>query len=173
LAKGKHLYTKDGFLNIEPIPQFNPSKSLEKAEKHYSHRIALVQGFWDCARESLSRSDYSITAFLLHQAVEQSCIMLIRVHVGYRSEFHNLHRLLCLCRSFSDAPYHALIGENPTERRLFEILSKSYGQARYSSEFAVNQKDATELFDKVSSFIELAKAMCGNKMETLAGEHFE
>jgi HEPN domain-containing protein len=173
LSKGKHLYTGDGFLNIEPIPKFNPSKSLEKAEKHYSHRISLVQGFWECARESLARGNYTITAFLLHQAVEQSCIMLIRVHISYRSEFHNLKRLLSLCKCFSDEPYNLLVGENPANRRLFEILIKSYGQARYSSEFVVSQKESQELYDTVSSFIELAKAMCKKKMETLAGQLIE
>jgi HEPN domain-containing protein len=170
LSKGKHLYTGDGFLNIETIPKFNPSKSLEKAEKHYSHRISLVQGFWECARESLSRGNYAITTFLLHQAVEQSSIMLIRVHLSYRSEFHNLRRLLGLCKCFSDEPYNLLLGDNPANRRLFEILIKSYGQARYSSEFVVSQKDAQELFDMVSTFIELVKAMCRGKLVMLAEE---
>jgi HEPN domain-containing protein len=169
-TKGKNIYTRDGFLNIEPIPKFNPSKSLEKAEKHYSHRISLVEGFRECARESLSRGNYAITTFLLHQAVEQACIMLIRVHISYRSEFHNLKRLLSLCKCFSDEPYNLLVGENPANRRLFEILIKSYGQARYSSEFVVSQKDAQELFDMVSAFIELVKAMCGGKLGILAEE---
>jgi hypothetical protein len=62
------------------------------------------------------------------------------------------------------------VGENPANRRLFEILIKSYGQARYSSEFVVSQKDAQELFDMVSAFIELVKAMCGGKLGILAEE---
>lgn len=170
LTKGKPIYTKDGFLNIEHIPKFNPSKAVVKAEKHYSHRISLVQGFWDCARESLSLGNFAITTFLLHQAVEQSCIMLIRVHLSYRSEFHNLNRLLCLCKCFSDEPYNLLVGQNPANRRLFDILIKSYVQARYSSEFVVSQKDAEELYEKVSSFIELAKALCKNKMGIIGEE---
>lgn len=170
LSKGKHLYTNDGFLNIEPNPKYNSTKSLEKSEKHFLHRISLVEGFRECARESLSRGNYAITTFLLHQAVEQSSIMLIRVHLSYRSEFHNLNRLLCLCKCFSDEPYNLLVGENPANRRLFDILIKSYGQARYSSEFVVSQKDAEELYEKVSSFIELAKALCKNKRGIIGEE---
>jgi HEPN domain-containing protein len=173
LTKGKPIYMSDGFLNIETIPKYNPTKSLEKSEKHFSHRISLAEGFRECARESLTRGNYTITTFLLHQAVEQSCILLIRVHIFYRSEIHNLKRLLCLCKCFSDEPYKLLVGESPANRRLFEILVKSYGQARYATDFVVSQKDAHELFDMVSDFIELVRGMCGNKMEVLAGKLVE
>ena len=168
MTNGKPIYTKNGFFNIDTIPKFNPDGSMEKATKHFSHRISLANGFFECARESLAKGNYNITAFLLHQVVEQSCIGLIRVNIAYRSEFHNIYRLLGLCRSFSDAPFNILVGEKSSDRRLFDILSKSYGKARYASEFSVTRKDAEELYDKVSSFIELVESMCRNKIKTLA-----
>ncbi|MCH7407577.1 HEPN domain-containing protein [Belliella aquatica] len=165
LSKGKYLYSKTGYINDQSIPKFNPSKALVKAEKHFSHRISLAKGFFDCAKESLRKGNYNITAFLLHQAVEQSCITLIIVHIDYRSEFHNLNRLLGLCRSFSDEPYKLLIGEMESRRRQFDILIKSYGKARYASEFTVSQKYAEELCENVSSFIELTELMCKNRIK--------
>ena len=167
LSKGKYLYTKSGFIDNQFLPKYNPSKALEKAEKHFTHRISLARGFFECARESLCRGNYTITAFSLHQAVEQSCILLIKIHLDYRSEFHNLFRLLELCRSFSDEPYNLMVGERPSCQRLFNILMKSYGKARYTLDFNVSQKDAEELYEKVSGFIELVESMCRIKMETL------
>lgn len=170
LSHGKHIYTKDGFLNVDTLPRFNSEKSLEKAERHYFHRISLAQGFLESANGSIQRGHYNIGTFLMHQAVEQSCIVLIRVHIDYRSEFHNLHRLLGLCRSFSDEPYNLLIGDRPEDRRLFDILIKSYGQARYAPEFDIVEKDAKDLYHKISLFVELTKTMCANKLEKMTIE---
>lgn len=170
LSKGKYLYTKSGFIDNLFIPKFNPSNALEKAEKHFSNRMAFAKGFLECARDSLSRGNYNITTFSLHQAVEQSCILLIKVHIDYRSEFHNLHRLLGLCRSFSDEPHRLFLGEKASCRRLFDILMKSYSKTRYSLDFTVSPKDAEELLEKVSSFIELVETMCQVKMESFAAK---
>ncbi|MGY6744915.1 MAG: HEPN domain-containing protein [Cecembia sp.] len=168
LSKGKYLYSKSGFIENQLPPKYNPLNALEKAEKHFNHRIFLAKGFFDCARESQCRGNYMITAFSLHQAVEQSCILLIKIHLDYRSEFHNLFRLLGLCRSFSDEPYNVLVGERPSSQRLFNILIRSYGKARYSLDFDVSQKDAEALCEKVSCFIDLVESMCRTQMEKLA-----
>lgn len=170
LSRGKHLYTKEGFLNIETIPSFNPSKALESAERNYFHRISLALGFLDSAKGSIQRGHYNIGTFLMHQTVEQSCCVLIRVQIDYRSEFHNLHRLLGLCRCFSDEPYQLLVGDDSEDRRLFDILIKSYGQARYAPEFEIAEKDAMRLYQKVSLFVELVKTMCASKLEAMTNE---
>lgn len=167
LSKGKLLYTKSGFRDNLSIPKFDPSNALERAEKHVAHRMALAKGFLECARESLCGGNNSIATFSLHQAVEQACMVLIKVHIDYRSGFHNLHRLLGLCRSFSDEPYNLLVGDSLSARRLFDILMKSYSKTRYSLDFTVTQKDAEELLEKVSSFIELVESMCRTKMDSL------
>ncbi|GGC54659.1 hypothetical protein GCM10010993_36310 [Belliella aquatica] len=52
-----------------------------------------------------------------------------------------------------------------SRRRQFDILIKSYGKARYASEFTVSQKYAEELCENVSSFIELTELMCKNRIK--------
>jgi uncharacterized protein len=170
IAKGKLIYTKEGYVDDESNASYNPTKALEKAERHFFHRISLATGFLNSAEESLTRNQNNIATFLLHQAMEQSCILLIRVHIDYRSEFHNLNRLLGLTRCFSDEPINMMIGGSSSDQRLFNILIKSYGQARYAPEFFVAQKDAEELYAKISAFVELTKTMCASKMEALAHE---
>ncbi len=170
LAHGKPLYTKDGFFDLEFKPSLDPAKTLAKAEKHFFHRTDLARGFLESAHASLQKGQYNVATFLLHQAVEQSCILLIRVHIDYRSEFHNLHRLLGLTRCFSDTPVELMIGDRPADKKLFSLLTSSYGQARYAPDFQVAQKDAEELYHKASALFELTKTMCANKMEAMAAE---
>lgn len=168
LSKGNYHYTQSGYLHNQHIPKFKPDMVYDRAHKHVEHRMTLAMGFLECAKDSLSRGNYNITTFSLHQAVEQSCILLIKIYLDYRSDFHNLHRLLGLCRSFSDEPYALLVGESASSKRLFEILCKSYGKTRYAMDFLVSREDAETLFETVKSFLHLVKSMCKTKMQTLS-----
>lgn len=167
ITDGKLLYSKDDLVNIAPIAFFDPTHGANKALKHYTHRLPLAEGFLLCASECLKKEHYGICLFMLHQAVEQICIFLIRVHIGYRSEFHNLYRLLRLCLSFSDQPYQLFLA-TPEAEKLFNVMAKSYSGARYKKDFTVSQQDAETLYHRAQAFFSLAKTMCNEKIELLA-----
>jgi HEPN domain-containing protein len=164
------VYSYDGLLSPELISPFIPSESAIKAEKHYSHRMSLADGFLAGASECLIKEQFSVCVFMLHQVVEQTCIALIRVYLAYRAEIHNLHRLLSLCSYFSDKPATLLLSGNKEDERLFDILLRSYSSARYSDNFKVLMEDARLLFHHVEDFLILAKKMCSQKIEALSKE---
>ncbi|WP_412468347.1 HEPN domain-containing protein [Pedobacter sp. KLB.chiD] len=167
LSRGELRYSKDGLLDHDPIPAFIPTKGAIKAIRHYEHRIPLADGFLMCASECLEKEKFGICAFMLHQAVEQTCICLLRVHIAYRSEFHNLYRLLRLCTCFSEKPFQLFLS-TPEDERLFEIMAKSYSGSRYKDDFTVSRHDAEFLYQRVASFLLLAKVMCNEKIALLA-----
>jgi HEPN domain-containing protein len=165
-TSGNLLYSKDGITSSPPIPLFVPTKAASKALKHYSYRLPLAEGFLLCASECLEKEQYGIGAFMLHQAVEQTCICMVRVHIAYRSEFHNLYRLLRLCLCFSNRPYQLFLS-TPEDERLFDVMAKSYSGARYKDDFSVSKQDAESLFQRTRSFIDLATEMCEVKIKQL------
>jgi len=167
LTDGKLLYSKDGLLNNDPISVFIPTKGAIKALKHYEHRIPLADGFLMCASECLEKEQFGICAFMLHQAVEQTCICLVRVNIAYRSEFHNLYRLLRLCQCFSEKPFQLFLS-TPEDERLFDVMAKSYSGSRYKDDFTVSRQDAERLYQRVVSLLLLAKEMCNEKIKLLA-----
>lgn len=164
---GFQLYAANGLCLMMDYPSMNPATTLASAEEHFFHRIPLAEGFLRGAHESLANQHYNVCTFMLHQVVEQCCSLLIKVHMAYRSEFHNLHRLLSLYRCFSDEPYKMFLSGNSVDSRLFDILIKSYSQARYANTFFVEKNDAGQLYDRVSSFAQLVKSMCIDKMKEL------
>lgn len=169
-SKGELIYNYNGLLLPEEVPAFIPTQAAAKARKHYQHRFSLSEGFYLGASECLSNwEQYSVAVFMLHQAVEQLCIGLIRIHLAYRSEFHNLNRLLHLCSSFSHLPLQ-LFTETTEDKRLFSILLKSYSAARYQANFVVSEKDATTLCNKVADFTAMATQLCEEKIATLEEE---
>ncbi|MFC4213355.1 HEPN domain-containing protein [Pedobacter lithocola] len=175
-STGELIYSYDGISLCNLTKKIDFSNASVKANQHFNHRISLAEGFLTGAKECLFSRQFNVCTFMLHQVVEQCCIGLIRVHLGYRSEVHNLNRLLRLCNSFSDVPYNMFLTGRQTDEDLFDILIKSYSQARYGKTFLVVEIDAQRLFEKISSFVELTKKMCQMKivgLEKLSEENLD
>ena len=169
-STGQLLYSQNGMSNFDFRTSFIPTESALKANNHYNHRLPLAEGFLRGAKECLENDDFNISTFMLHQVVEQCCILLVRVHLAYRSENHNLMRLLRLCCSFSDRPIKTFLSGCPDDERLFNILIKSYSGSRYGSGFFVAAEDARNLFTRITEFTTLTKEMCIAKIEELKHE---
>jgi len=77
------------------FPTLNPANILQKAEKHFHDHIKMSTGFLYSAVNCIRIEEYPENGvFMLHQAVEQACIALIKVHMGYRIDLHNLTCIL-------------------------------------------------------------------------------
>ena len=162
------LYSRDGMVQRAHIINYIPAQGAVKAQKHYNHRFPLATGFLKSAKECLKNQHYSLSTFMAHQVVEQCCIALIRVHLAYRSDIHNLYRQLRLCESFSSAPASLFLSGREDDKRLFDIMVKSYSAARYKDDFKVEQAHAEQIFTRVSTFLKLTEIMCGDKINSLA-----
>ncbi|WP_158799430.1 HEPN domain-containing protein [Pedobacter sp. L105] len=167
---GQLLYSHDGMSHFDFTGKLIPIQSAFKAQKHFDQRMPLAEGFLRGAGECLAKQDYKVSTFLLHQVVEQCCILLLRVHLAYRSEIHNLLRMLRLCNSFSEKPIQAFLSGSTEDERLFNLLMKSYSGSRYGNGFSVTAQDAQSLYHRASSFVTLVKEMCGAKIEELEHE---
>ncbi len=93
---GMQLYSASGLRLILDYPNLNPAITFAKAQKHYFHRFGMACGFMESASTSYDNGFYSNCMFELHQCMEQACIAIIRVYMAYRSDMHNLARLLNL-----------------------------------------------------------------------------
>ncbi|SDL19888.1 HEPN domain-containing protein [Pedobacter sp. ok626] len=166
-STAKLIYSHNGLTTFDFSNRFIPTEAAIKARKHFDHRMTLADGFLTGAHECIITEQHNVCAFMLHQAVEQTCIALIRVHLAYRAEMHNLRRLLHLCSCFSNAPIKMFLSGSPDDERLFEVLLKSYSGARYKDTFNISEDDSWLLYNKIMEFVALAKVMCEEKITQL------
>jgi len=166
---GELLYKSDGLFMERPV-SYVAIRAEEKAREHMYNRIPLAHGFITGATKCIEEEQFNVSVFMLHQAVEQCCIALIRIFIGYRSDVHNLYRLLRLCASFSSMPSQFFLNGNKDDEELFDVLVKSYSAARYNDSFDIEPEIAGQLLRKVSTFFRLAKRMCKSKVEQLERE---
>ena len=170
LNRGQLIYNKDGMLQTDGVADYIPTQASVKAQKHYNHRLPLATGFFASAKECLANQHYNLSAFMAHQVVEQCGIALIRVHLAYRCDIHNIYRQLNICDSFTSAPSKLLLSGKKDDKRLMEIMVKSYSSARYKDDFKVCQADAEQLVLKAFKFVKLTEVLCKQKIEKLALE---
>ncbi|WP_285058098.1 HEPN domain-containing protein [Pedobacter ginsengisoli] len=150
---GKLLYNRQFFIyTLVPYPSVSLSDQ-ERLKQRFNNGISRAEGFLHGAIECLNSKKYNVCAFMLHQAVEQSCIALIGLHMDYRCDIHNLHRLLMLCRCFSDVPYMLFITGSEADEIVFEKLVKSYSNARYRMDFEIEKGEIGLLVLKVSELV--------------------
>ena len=162
---GFQLYSSSGLnLNID-YPNLNPATTFSKAQKHFYHRYGMAAGFMESAYVSYDNGFYSNCMFELHQAVEQACIAVIRVFMAYRSDTHNLARLINLCRCFSDELKFLFPRRTEEDKRLFQILLKSYSDTRYKDGYQIVDDDADKLCTQVKEFLDLIKTLCNKRLK--------
>lgn len=162
------LYTAGGFgmtFGQQYLPEIDPVQTHQKAIRHFRHRYIMAAGFMQAAELCMRRGYFNNTVFLLHQATEQCCIALIRVFIAYRSDMHNLDRLLKLSQCFSAEPSAVFPRETHEEKRLFSLFHKSYSDARYKLGFKISGEDAAALLEKCREFAALTERLCLQKIE--------
>ena len=166
LNQGQLLYSNNGVLCLEEVTTPRPEKRLEQAKLHWKHRGKMANGFLLAADRSLEEDHETVCLFLLHQVIEQACIGLIWVFMGYKSDLHNLRRLLYVCGCFSKKPMQHFMG-TPENEVMLGIIMRSYSEARYRESFSLENRSAYNFLELVERFMELAEELCKEKFEEM------
>ncbi len=146
-----------------------PDNWTTEADRHFKIHYGMSRSFRDGASEQLRTGQLRIALFLLHQTMEQACIGLIRVYLGYRANFHNLGRLLELCSCFIGESADLFPAHDREGRRLLKMLCRSYTEARYREEFAVSPDDCQVILHAVTGFIRQTEEHCLGRLRVLGG----
>ncbi|WP_315816124.1 HEPN domain-containing protein [Paraflavitalea speifideaquila] len=104
---------------------------------------------------------------MLHQSVQHICMALFRIMMGYRSNTHNLIRLLLLTGCFSPRLLRVFPGSTKEETELFDYLQEAYAGARYKEEYSVPADKATILVRRVKLLLSFAEQLYADKFITL------
>lgn len=164
---GALVYTSDGFTMIPDFDQTKAEEAILKDKEAFKRIYDLASGFLESAFVCQENDFDNNVIFLLHQAVEQGCRALIRLFTGYRSDIHNISRLLDFCNCFSSEPSMLFRRHFSKEKHLFRVLATSYSDARYKDNYQVLDHEADLLCTQVQAFLDLIKELA--KKETVQG----
>ncbi|MGK4566448.1 hypothetical protein [Flavobacterium sp. 3HN19-14] len=158
--------------NLPPDFNFNPVpyRNVRSSKTYWKNRLAIADTFIE-SQYQIDRSDgVLVKETMLHIAVEQLCLGMIDVFMGYRPTHHSLAYLFDLCESFS--PLTAAIFPRTTDedRKLFGLLGAHLSAMRHA-ELQYRSWIYTEMLEnRCAEFLEKATLAVETELENLEHE---
>lgn len=170
LHKGVLLYNGSSLPFASPPAEGQPLTAKSRMEESWNKEYRMARQFYDMGTHCLTHQWYELCVFMLHQAVQHSCMALLRAITGYRSNTHNLARLLALTENFSLLPSIVFPTVSHEETELFNLLRNAYSDARYKDDYQVPPEKAAILAKRVGELLAISETLYREKLNSLKPE---
>ncbi|QPB22391.1 HEPN domain-containing protein [Rhizobium sp. 007] len=174
LSRGRPFFTdiaKDEIVLYEepghPLAQpkaLTPEEAKAEAQRYFDQWFASGAKFLKGAKFYLAQQDDNHASFMMHQATEHfyQCVLLVSTLYGPKS-----HRIKVL-RSQAESTDARLVAAWPRDtrfaRRCFELLSRAYVEARYSSKYTISDDELQWLVARVKDLQQLVETICKERL---------
>ncbi|MBX4892728.1 nucleotidyltransferase and HEPN domain-containing protein [Rhizobium bangladeshense] len=163
-------------LDDEPLAEPRPLSSADRlrlAKEHFDRRFAEASAFLatgDFQREKSEGAGDAwgnLSAFSLHQSLEQaySCVLLTLTNYGPPS--HNIKFLRSLAEEQDRRLAEAFPRDQHRERAWFNTLNEAYVKARYSTHFEMSAEALGWLAQQTALLLDLVKTVCSEHLAKL------
>lgn len=164
--EGICLYDSGNYELIEP-KELSDSERKAMALQDFEYWQKNADYFYDDFKSNLEKGRLNNAAFNLHQAAERYVASLLLAHTGYRPKTHDLKSLLEWCEEIDEDIWKIFLPgiDAAEERRLFELLRKSYVDARYEKGFEVTKEELSLLAKSVELLKERVVSLSEDKIK--------
>lgn len=166
---GQLLYQetfKPPFLPFEEVPARNV-----KSAKIYSSQRARTAAVLMDAESMDSNGARKIHVYLMQLTIEQTCLGLIRVFLGYMPNHFTLPYLFELCEYFTPLTSEIFLRQTEKDRELLKVLSGRTSSLRYGCVDDVTYSDYQVLSNRCHEFLERANILAAVELERLEELH--
>lgn len=119
---------KSPYLTISEIPKRN----LKSASNYIASRKTNISTIWNWVYNDDSYSSDEVKTSSLHQIVEQICLSLIRVFMGYTPNHFGLEHLFNLCEYFTTITADFFPRITQEDKSMFKLLKQQPSTLRFS-----------------------------------------
>jgi HEPN domain-containing protein len=165
--KGVLVYDSDGLPLTIPPEEPDVLILRNRIETNWNRCFGIAQCFFKTATYCFDNGWYERATFDLHQSAQHTCMAMLRAFSGYRSNTHNLSRLLALTTNFSYEPLAIFPCITKEESDLFNTLNRAYSAARYNEKYTVSAEKVQILIERVANLLTIAQKLYEEKLLSL------
>lgn len=134
------------------------------AQNEFNELYPYACNFLDLVKICLSKGQNKEAAFLLHQVCEKlyNCILL--VFTNYRPKNHKIQDLSGMVKRFSIELTTVFPQDTDTEKECFDLLCRSYIEARYNKDFRISAEQLEYLLSRVEMLKDITRRLCIQKI---------
>ena len=147
------------------IPSDERLNGIEQAvfNQNNQRKLDLARMFYEAACDCVTDGRNDVGVFMLHQAVELTCIALLRTCLGYRPTTHNIRKLFLLIDNITPDVSQLFPRSTTLEVEIFNTLQRAYSDVRYKDGYTASADRVFILLDRVRELLMIASTLCQDK----------
>lgn len=164
VKEGIILYNSGNFTLAES-KELSQEERKKYAQEDFEDGMERANEFFIDFRNALERESYNNAALYLHQVTERYYHTISLVFTRYKPKLHDIEELERQVCSL-DTRFCKVFPRNTHEEiHRFDLLKKSYIEARYSKKFKITKEELEYLAEKVQKLKKLTYEICKEKIE--------
>lgn len=160
------------FQDVANPPYLNPTeipkRNLRATSNYVADRSSNIVTIWDWRYnddDACNSAEVKMSA--LHQIVEQICLSLIRVFMGYTPNHFGLEYLFTLCEYFTPITADFFPRKTQEDKTIFKLLKQQPCTLRFSKANDVDYIHYQLLEERCGKFRKQADVLIQNEMDWL------
>lgn len=147
------------------MPSSESLNGIERAafNQNNHRKLDLARMFYETACDCVTHGRTDVGVFMLHQAVELTCIALLRTCLGYRPTTHNIKKLFLLIDNITPDVSQLFPRSTTQEIEIFNTLQRAYSDVRYKDGYTASADRFFILLDRVRELLMIASTLCQDK----------
>ena len=169
ICSGQVLY-----LNPESQTIFNTvmpqQRNLAPAVEYLHYRNTIANILLEHVADGYDSSYTHLTGILLHHVVEQACLAMIRLFLGYSPNYFSIGYLLEICEHFSPEIANFFPTRTDQDKRILKQLSRQPWTLRYSGKDIVSTDEMELLEGRCNEFVAHVHTLVNKALEDMQGK---
>lgn len=143
-----------------------PIRNINSTKRYIQQRNGIKNIFSEA--EAMDNGNATkVNIFMMHIIVEQMCLELIRVFLGYTPNHFSLSYLFDLCEYFTPLTSEIFPRQTDKDKLLLKLLSCNMSSLRHGAMDEVPRHDYEVLSNRYYEFVERADKLIANELERL------
>lgn len=164
LTEGIVLYDSGECQLVTPR-ELNYSEILQMAKEYYRAKLHRAKRHYAHYKTDYLDEEYTYCTFDLHQTVEHLIKAIPLVFILYGHKEHELDTLVEKCKAYTLELVKVFPCDTKVEKDLFEILQRSYIEARYNDKFVVPKEVVDAIVPKVDLLFRIVDDVCQKQFD--------
>lgn len=143
-----------------------PSEEKTIAEQYFEKWFNRGISFLNGIDGYLSKKEFNVSAFILHQVTESFFYTVLLVFTGYKPKTHNLGKLKKQMKNISHELFLVFPENTEQEKHLFDLLKRGYVDARYKDNYVISENEVTVLIERIHILKSLVENLCRKKIDS-------
>ncbi|MDQ6482606.1 HEPN domain-containing protein [Dyadobacter sp. LHD-138] len=153
MARAEVLHQKNERFFAGPVPVYDESRTLLDCKIHWNQRHSRADAFIAATEPAWEAGEQTVVVSLISQGVEQICLGLIFVFLGYQPDRHTLSHLFDLCSNFTPLLDDLFPRKTQLDQDVFKVLSDGARNVRYLARFSPDPTETGVLHQRLELLI--------------------